>query len=59
MPPDLPKSSELVSIYCRSTPGVLLQRREIDLDLKKRLNFFNEPRLRKVKTGDISILYKH
>ena len=38
MPPDLPKSRESVSIYCRSTPGVLLRRREIDPDLTKRSN---------------------
>ena len=55
MQQDLPQSRELVSIYCRSTPGVLLRRREIDLDLTKRSNFFNEPRLRKVKKGDIAI----
>ena len=42
-----------------ATPGVLLRRIEIDLDLTKRSNFFNEPRLRKVKTGDIAIFYKH
>ena len=55
------QSRESVSIYFRSTPGVLLRRREIDLDLTQRSNFFNEPRLRKVKlmissTGDIYVV---
>ena len=55
MPPDFLKSRK----YCRSTPGVLVRRREIDLDLTKGSNFFNEPRLRKVATGNIAIFYKH